>query len=116
MEDLAFELSSVLQIRLRLEQGASLAQALRELQLLDHPQMGRAVYLQQLIQRGLKGDPILPALTELEQDLTERALSEIDRQTSTLPIWSLLPLLLFQFPAILLLMVGPVLESIVHSF
>jgi len=68
-----------------------------------------------LLTRGLRGESILPALNGLEQDVFEQCLEEMDHQMALLPLQALLPLLLLQFPALLLLLLGPLLSQVLSS-
>ncbi|PWU16633.1 MAG: hypothetical protein C5B49_10380 [Bdellovibrio sp.] len=70
------------------------------------------LYLLKLLERGLRGEPILPALRELETEIVEKCELQIDEFIETLPLKSLVPLLLFIFPAYLLLLLGPLVESL----
>lgn len=70
----------------------------------------------QLIFRGLQGQSILPQLILLEEELCEAAKLEIEALSTILPLKALIPLLLFQFPALLLLLFGPLLRQMLSSF
>jgi hypothetical protein len=64
-----------------------------------------------IIARGLKGESIYPQLCSLEEELYRAASLELDEHIATLPIKSLIPLLFFQFPALILMIIGPLLSS-----
>lgn len=68
-----------------------------------------------LIERGLQGETIGPALSLLEREVFEKCESEIDEFAQTLPIKSLLPLLLLIFPAYLMILLGPLVEELLSS-
>jgi hypothetical protein len=67
-----------------------------------------------LIQMGLKGETIYPTLCSLETDIRESANLEMERFLALLPTKMLIPLLLFLFPAFLILLFGPIVENILH--
>lgn len=69
-----------------------------------------------LIFRGLQGDPILPQLILLEEELNEGARAELEMFSAALPLKALIPLLLLQFPALLILLFGPLLRQMLESF
>jgi hypothetical protein len=64
---------------------------------------------------GLSGQPIQAHLNELQVEMTEACDLEIRRHLELLPLKMLLPLLLFQFPAYLLLMFGPLLKRLLEE-
>jgi hypothetical protein len=65
-----------------------------------------------LIERSLKGEPVLAALTAFEDDLFEKSVQEIDAFGQRLKQIALLPLLLLIFPAYLILLLGPLLHQL----
>jgi hypothetical protein len=67
-----------------------------------------------ILDRGLLGETIYPALVLAETEINESVTAEIDAFLSLLPLKMLIPLLLFQFPAFLLLLFGPLLNEILH--
>lgn len=68
-------------------------------------------HLVHLISRGLAGESILHGLMELEKETFESCLDEMEVYCARLPIIALPPLLFFIFPAIMLLILGPVVQS-----
>jgi len=66
----------------------------------------------QLVERGTRGEPTLEALNALETEVEKAAQAELDEHLAVLPFKVLLPLLLFQFPAYLLLLLGPLLREL----
>ena len=68
--------------------------------------------LWELIERGLAGQPVLEALSALEWEVQQAAQQELEQHLSVLPFKVLMPLLLFQFPAYLLLLVLPLLRDL----
>jgi len=65
-----------------------------------------------LIERGCAGQPTLEQLLALEKEIESAAEAELELFVATLPFKVLLPLLFFQFPAYLLLLLGPVLREL----
>lgn len=65
-----------------------------------------------LIERGCAGQPVLEPLTALEEEIEAAALAELDAHVSSLPFKVLLPLLFLQFPAHLILLLGPMLREV----
>lgn len=134
MEDLAPLLRFIVQTRLRMEQGESLRTAikcfLQETKTDFHPQLVQLLAsgqvksisgsplrlsLYALLARGLTGESILPALISLEQEAKDICEDQIQKYVAALPIKLLIPLLLFQFPAFLLLLLGPLVSNLVDS-
>lgn len=142
MEGLSPNLKLVMALRQGLESGDSVRSAVRsylsknqdetsrELSLwlaqIENPQKNSPGLLQsiqgiqhdlfQLIFRGLRGESILPQLVLMEEEACEAAKIEIEAFSATLPIKALIPLLLLQFPALLLLLFGPLLRQMLASF
>ena len=69
----------------------------------------------ELIERGIAGEPISAPLASLEDEIENAAQAELDQFVSTLPFKVLLPLLAFQFPAHLVLLMGPTLRELSHQ-
>jgi hypothetical protein len=69
----------------------------------------------QLLERGLRGEAIYNVVVSLEDELIEACQEEISTKLARLPFLLLIPLLLFQFPAFLLLLFGPLLQNFFHS-
>ncbi len=65
-----------------------------------------------LVERGARGEPSLEALSALEVEVERAAQSELDEHLAVLPFKVLVPLLFFQFPAYLLLLLGPLLREL----
>lgn len=68
-----------------------------------------------LIACGLAGQSVLPQLEELREEIVAASHDEIRHNLEMLPLKMLLPLLLFQFPAFLLLLFGPLLRKLVEE-
>ncbi len=77
--------------------------------------MYRRVLLQ-VLERGLRGESVYQLLCQLENEITEACHDEISNKLAKLPFILLIPLLLMQFPAILMLLFGPLLQNFFHSF
>ena len=140
---LAPPLKAVLEIRLLMENGISVPQAVRTYSQrnLDEPfakELGLWLFAKEtgknysgnifnsfyrkrlldLLSHGLKGEPILSAIHDLEEDLIFIANEDIEQQLQKLPFINLIPLLLLEFPAFFLLLVGPLildLLSVLHG-
>jgi hypothetical protein len=67
-----------------------------------------------LIERGCAGQPVLESLEALEAEVQLASEAELDEHLASLPFKVLIPLLLFQFPAYLLLLLGPMLRELQH--
>lgn len=72
--------------------------------------------LLQILERGLRGESIHGVLMRLEEELVEACHEEITNKIAQLPFIMLIPLLIFQFPAFLMLLFGPLLQNFFHSF
>jgi hypothetical protein len=77
---------------------------------------GHRMALLSVLSAGLTGEAIFDRLIELENEMHQASLDEIEEKLRTLPLKSLLPLLLLQFPAFLLLLFGPILLQLRDSF
>jgi hypothetical protein len=65
----------------------------------------------EVIEMGLRGEPIYPQICSLEEEVFEATKLEMEEFVAVLPLKSLIPLLFFQFPAFLALLIGPFLAS-----
>jgi hypothetical protein len=65
-----------------------------------------------LVERGCGGQPTLDHLCALEDEIEKAAQAELELHIATLPFKVLIPLLLFQFPAYLILLLGPLLREL----
>src|SRR5262245_35126754 len=65
-----------------------------------------------LVRRGLAGEPVLEPMTALADEIELAADLELEQHIATLPFKMLLPLLFLQFPAYLLVLLGPALMSL----
>jgi hypothetical protein len=73
------------------------------------------IVLLQILERGLRGESILQTLGRLEEEIIAACDDEIAQNIAKLPFMLLVPLLLFQFPAFLMLLFGPLLQNFFHS-
>lgn len=64
-----------------------------------------------ILEQGMAGESIYSQVCSLEQEFLEAAHLEMEHYVATLPIKSLIPLLFFQFPSFLLLLIGPFLQQ-----
>lgn len=68
-----------------------------------------------LLEQANKGASILNSLEGLEQEMKTASLLQIDEHLGKLPYKLIVPLLLFQFPALLLLILGPLLLHLIKE-
>ena len=68
--------------------------------------------LLEVVGTALLGQPILSHLEELRIELIRVTEAEIQQHLEMLPLKMLMPLLLFQFPAFLILLFGPLLSKL----
>ncbi len=81
---------------------------------LDHLNIYRRTLLSTL-DRGLNGESIYQHLNILELEFIELYEDALDRYLGKLPFLLLLPLLLLQLPAFLLLLFGPIINELINS-
>jgi hypothetical protein len=68
-----------------------------------------------LLELGFRGEPIYKQVLLLEQELILALDFEIQKKAASLPIKMLIPLLIFQFPAVAGVILVPFLENLFHS-
>lgn len=139
MENLAPPLSVVLQLQLAIENGHSFRESLRQvLHSNDENDFMKTIRewsvrkshnqsthllvkslispyrrtLLDLFERGWDGEPILEPLQSIEEEIRSAAAAELDQFIATLPFRAMIPLLLLQFPAYMLLLLGPILSDL----
>lgn len=137
---LAPPLKAVLEIRLQIENGVSVPQAIRvySQRNLDEPfakELGFWLFaketgknynkknfntfyrkrLMEILNCGLKGEPILEVLCDLEKDLVFITNEDLEQHLQKLPFIALIPLMLFEFPAFFLLLIGPLLLNLLSA-
>ena len=140
MVGLAPPLKAVLEVRLQIENGVSVPQSVRiyaQRNLHDSfaKELGFWLFAKEtgknydekafntfyrrrlidLLNYGLKGEPILEALIDLEKDLIFITNEDLEQHLQKLPLISLIPLMLFEFPAFFLLLVGPLLLNLLSA-
>ena len=71
--------------------------------------------LLELIEAGLKGEPILNPLKELETEILKSCHADIEKFVGGLPLRAMLPLMLIQFPAFLILLLGPIVSELLKG-
>lgn len=137
MENLAPPLELLMDVRFGLEKGQSLRKTLLQyieaqphdpwrqqlhlwIQLLEMGRHSGEVTLKMTFMRrqcletlemGLRGEPIYQQICNLEEEVFQATQLEIEEFVAILPMKSLIPLLFFQFPAFLALLIGPFLFS-----
>ena len=136
MVPLAPPLKAVLEIRLQMENGISISQSVKNY-VQNQPQdefakeLGLWLFawetgqkfeknlslqrknLMEILNRGLKGDPIMEYLKDFEKETMEVCKEELEKHLEKLPYVCLVPLMLFQFPAFLLLLIGPLVLNLI---
>lgn len=70
------------------------------------------LYLLELLEASLNGQSIGRQLAELEEELLSACRDEIEEHVARLPLLSLIPLLLMIFPALMLLLLVPLLRML----
>lgn len=68
-----------------------------------------------LVIRGLNGQPVLEALQGLEVEVERASHHELETHISELPFKVMLPMLLFMFPAYLVVLIGPMMRELAHG-
>lgn len=68
-----------------------------------------------LFERSAQGHQILSALKELLNSVHEEIHHQIDNYVTQLPYKLMIPLLLFQFPALMVLFIGPLLMELMKG-
>ncbi len=89
------------------EQGRSASEVINSVK-----SVYRVALLEVLLQ-GLEGQPILNRIQELKMEIMDASESEIKEVLALLPLKLLVPLLLFQFPAFLLMLFGPIMRHLI---
>lgn len=72
----------------------------------------RRRFLLEILEAGLKGHAILPNLQSLEDEILMSCEDEIQKHVAMLPLLSLVPLMLLVFPAMMILLVWPLMKMI----
>lgn len=69
-----------------------------------------------LFERGLRGEPILEYLRHLKTFTIEQSEKDISQFLSVLPFKAMVPLFVFQLPALIMILFGPLIVNIQESF
>lgn len=72
--------------------------------------------LMKLLERGLRGEAISGALKDFEGEIIDACRGDMDRHLALLPFKLMIPLLLMIFPALMLLLFGPLLDVLSSAF
>ena len=139
MVSIAPPLQAVLHLRLHLESGLSVSQSIKTYvkrfpeedfaknlgQWLFFEETDRDYSLDsfscyrknliEILKRGLRGEPILEILLEFEKEAVDICKNDLEKHLQKLPFISLFPLMVFQFPAFLLLFIGPLVLELISS-
>lgn len=78
----------------------------------------KSVYRRQLLQlleKGIKKEPIYNQILILEQEIYHASEREIQEKLIKLPYLVMIPVLFFQFPALLTVIFGPLLQNFIES-
>lgn len=70
--------------------------------------------LLEVLMCGLTGEPILHRLEQFEEEVILACKDELERHLQKLPVLALLPLVLLQFPAFLIIMLGPLFKHLLE--
>ena len=138
MDFIAPPLKTVLYLRMQIGNGISVHSALREYlitetdsfrsELLtwyqkkqsdpgiqyDSPRFFRKQVVQ-TIERGLRGEPVDKILQDLEYEMLEISREDMEAHMDRLPSLMLIPLMVFQLPGFLLILLGPVFTRLFES-
>lgn len=68
-----------------------------------------------IILDGFNGQPVFERIAELKIDLEDQAELDIESHIDRLPLLMLAPLLLLQFPAFLILLLGPIVSHFLEG-
>jgi len=137
MVPLAPSLQAILNLRLYIESGQSVSQAIKTYikqfpedffaqqiaQWLFFEETGRPFNYEDLLpyrknlietlKRGLDGEPILETLNDLEREAVVLCKNDLEKHLQKLPFIFFIPLLIFQFPAFILLFLGPLVFDLI---
>ncbi|MFN8845999.1 MAG: type II secretion system F family protein [Bdellovibrionales bacterium] len=69
-----------------------------------------------VLEKGLKGEPILTMIRELEDEIHFQIELEFQRKMDRLPFLMLIPLALFFFPACAIILIGPLVMGFLGAF
>ncbi len=145
MEDIAPPLKFILCLRLNMENGQSVATSVRLFceefpenpfsVLLEHWHLIRNSSISSphkpvtalkewtswrqivldMLHLGLQGHPILEEVKKMETELLQACNEQIEKELQTLPFVAMIPIMLCQFPAYLILLFGPWLQGLLKQ-
>lgn len=69
----------------------------------------------QLLEKGIKKEPIYNQILILEHEIYQACEREIQEKLIKLPYLVMIPVLFFQFPALLTVIFGPLLQNFIES-
>lgn len=69
----------------------------------------------QLFEKGMKKEPIYNQILILEHEIYQACEHEIQEKLIKLPYLVMIPVLIFQFPALLIVIFGPLLQNFIES-
>ena len=69
-----------------------------------------------LLERGLNGEPVSEALQDLKEFTIDQSEKDIANFLTLLPFKAMIPLFVFQLPALLIILFGPLILSLQESF
>jgi hypothetical protein len=69
----------------------------------------------EIIMAGLRGEPIVKQLRDIEDEIKAACEYDLEMFIARLPMKALVPLMLVQFPAFLILVLGPVLNQLIKG-
>lgn len=142
MESLAPPYQCVLEVKFALQRGCSLREALenycakyddnysvvvkkwhqllskgRDIELIKNQlQSPYRRFLLDIFAEGLKGKPILNHINIFETEIAQACEDEIEEKLKKMPMISMIPLFLFQLPAVLILLFSPILQNFIEVF
>ena len=142
MEDLAPPLELVLAVKSSIEKGKSIQDGIKrylachgrqdfgrvvfrwfvliDRQMPTHELVStiRSIYRRQLLQmleKGIKKEPIYNQILILEHEIYQACEREIQEKLIKLPYLVMIPVLFFQFPALLTIIFGPLVQNFIES-
>lgn len=77
------------------------------------PELRKVIY--EIIFQGLQGVPVQQRIESVIEDVEQSANADIDRFIARVPIYSLVIVLFFYFPAFMLLIMGPIVQELLNS-
>jgi len=72
--------------------------------------------LQFILERGLKGLPVLKSLIEINKRALSKLHTQIDQHTAKTPFLALIPLFTLQMPSLIVIFIYPLITELLESF